>query len=78
MRIDTDELRTNETDDRGRIYLGTEYANKRVTVAIVEVEADRPDEEELAAAYREASGTASTLAAEWDGASEEAWEELDG
>ena len=30
MNVDARDLRTNETDDRGRIYLGTEYANKRV------------------------------------------------
>lgn len=77
MRIDADEIQTNETDDRGRIYLGTEYANKRVTVAIVEVESDHPDEEELAAAYREASGSASTMVEEWDDTSDEAWDNLD-
>lgn len=42
------ELHTNETDDRGGLYLGTEYAKKRVTVAVVEVESDHPDDEELA------------------------------
>lgn len=78
MKVDADDLRTNETDDRGRIYLGTEYANKRVTVAVVEVESDRPDEDELAAAYREASESATELAAEWDEASTEAWDGLDG
>ena len=77
MKIDSEELRTNETDDRGRIYLGTEYANKRVTVAIVDVESDGPDEEDLAAAYRDASESAELLAEEWSGASEEAWDELD-
>lgn len=25
------------TDDRGRVYLGSEYANKKVKVAILEV-----------------------------------------
>ena len=73
MKVEARDLRTNETDDRGRIYLGTEYANKRVTVAVVEVESDRPDEEELAAAYREASENAETLAEEWDETSDEAW-----
>jgi hypothetical protein len=76
MRIDADELQTNETDDRGRIYLGTEYANKRVTVAVVEVESEGPDEDELAAAYREASESAGDLAGEWDEASDEAWSGL--
>jgi hypothetical protein len=76
MKVDARDLRTNDTDDRGRIYLGTEYANKRVTVAVVEVESDRPDEDELAAAYREASESAETLAEEWDEASDEAWDRL--
>lgn len=78
MKVDTDDLQTNETDDRGRIYLGTEYANKRVTVAVIEVESDHPDEEELAAAYREASESAAALTEEWDETSDEAWNELDG
>jgi len=77
MKIDVDELQTNETDDRGRIYLGTEYANKRVTVAVVDVETDRPDEAELAEAYRDASESAETLAEEWSGTSAEAWDRLD-
>lgn len=29
---------TKTTDDRGRITLGSEYAGKRVTVAVVDVE----------------------------------------
>ena len=77
MKIDADELQTNETDDRGRIYLGTEYANKRVTVAVVDVETDHPEKEELAAAYRDASESASALAEEWDETSDEAWDGLD-
>lgn len=76
MKVDARDLRTNETDERGRIYLGTEYANKRVTVAVVEVENDHPDEDELAAAYREASESAESLAAEWEDTSEEAWSTL--
>ncbi|PSQ02193.1 hypothetical protein BRC95_11395 [Halobacteriales archaeon QS_5_68_33] len=36
-----------------------------MTVAVVEVESDRPDEDELAAAYREASESADRLAEEW-------------
>jgi len=43
-----------------------------VTVAVVEVESDHPDEE-LAAAYREVSESAE----EWDDASDEAWDGLD-
>jgi len=77
MKVDARDLRTNDTDDRGRIYLGTEYANKRVTVAVVEVESDQPDEDELAAAYREASESAESLAEEWDDTSDEAWNGLD-
>lgn len=74
--VDAEDLRTSETDDRGRIYLGTEYANKRVTVAVVDVESDTPDEDELAAAYREASESAESLAEEWSETSEEAWNGL--
>ena len=77
MKVDARDLRTNETDDRGRIYLGTEYANKRVTVAVVEVENDRPDEEELADAYRDASESADALAEAWDDTSDGAWNGLD-
>jgi hypothetical protein len=76
MKVDARDLRTNETDDRGRIYLGTEYANKRVTVAVVEVESDRPDEDELADAYRDASESAEALAEAWDATSDEAWSGL--
>ena len=75
-KVDARDLRTNETDDRGRIYLGTEYANKRVTVAVVDVESDRPDEDELATAYREASEGAEELAEEWNEVSDEAWDGL--
>jgi hypothetical protein len=77
MEIDADEFQTNETDNRGRIYLGTEYANKRVTVAIVDVESDGPDEDDLAAAYREAADSATAMAEEWDETSGEAWNGLD-
>ena len=76
MKVDAHDLRTNETDDRGRIYLGTEYANKRVTVAVVDVETDGPDEDELATAYRDASESAESFAEAWDDASEEAWSGL--
>lgn len=77
MKVDAEEFRTNETDDRGRIYLGTEYANKRVTVAIVDIESDRPDEDELAAAYQDASESAETLVEEWSETSDEVWDGLD-
>ena len=72
MKVDAQDLRTIETDDRGRIYLGTEYANKRITVAVVDVEHARPDEDELAAAYRDASESAATMTEEWNEASDEA------
>lgn len=78
MRVDAEDLRTRETDDRGRIYLGTEYANKRVTVAVVDVETQHPDEEELAAAYRDASQSAESINEAWSEASDEAWGALDG
>lgn len=73
MKVDAEDLQTRETDDRGRVSLGTEYANKRVTVAVVEVAAEQPDEEALAAAYRDASGSATELTAAWDETSDEAW-----
>lgn len=77
MKVDAKDLRTDETDDRGRISLGTEYANKRVTVAVVAVESHRPDEEELAAAYRDASERPTALVEEWNDASNEARRRLD-
>ncbi len=77
MKVDATDLKTNETDDRGRIYLVTEYANKRAIVAVVEAESDGPDDEELAAAYREASDSAEVLAEEWSEASDETWDRLD-
>jgi hypothetical protein len=46
-------------------------------LAEYEGESDRPDEDELAAAYREASESADHLAEEWKGASDEAWNGLD-
>ena len=76
MKVDARDLRTNETDDRGRIYLGTEYANKRVTVAVLEVESDQPNEDELAAAYRNAAESAGTMSEEWSSTSDEAWNGL--
>jgi hypothetical protein len=36
----------------------TEYANKRITVAVVDIEDDRPTEDELAAAYHDAAESA--------------------
>lgn len=77
MKVDAEVIRTKQTDDRGRIYLGTEYANKRVTVAVVEVGSPHPNEDELAAAYQDASESAGSLTEEWGQASDEAWDALD-
>lgn len=76
MKIEADDIRTKEADDRGRLYLGTEYANKRITVAVVEVEDDHPSEDELAVAYRDAAESARAITQEWEQASDEAWESL--
>lgn len=76
MRVEAHDLRTKETDDRGRLYLGTEYANKHVTVAVVEVEADRPSDEELAAQYRDAAESARDINREMADVSDEAWAAL--
>lgn len=35
--IDPENLKTGNVDGQGRKYLGSEYAGKKVTVAIVEV-----------------------------------------
>jgi hypothetical protein len=76
MNVESDDIRTKEADDRGRLYLGTEYANKRITVAVVDVEDDRPNEDELAAAYQDAATSARDITREWDHVSDEAWESL--
>lgn len=76
MNVESNDIRTKQADDRGRLYLGTEYANKRITVAVVEVEGDRPSEDELAAAYRNAAESARDITRDWDQASDEAWESL--
>jgi hypothetical protein len=54
----------------------TEYANKRITVAVVDIEDARPTEDELAAAYHDAAESARDITRDWDQASEEAWESL--
>lgn len=77
MEVDVEDIRTKQTDDRGRVYLGTEYANKRVTVAVVDIDTPHPDEDELAAAYRDASESAESISEAWGEASDEAWSELD-
>ena len=78
MAMNAEERRTRKADSRGRINLGTEYSKKRVTVEIVDVEsAEWPDDEELAAAYRDANESATELANEMDSVSAEAWENLE-
>ncbi len=77
MKVEATELHTNETDDRGRIYLGTEYANRRVTVAVVDVEPEPVEEDELATAYQDASESAAALTEEWRHTSTDPWTELD-
>lgn len=39
MKVEAKELMTKETDDRGRVYLGTDKANRKVTIAVLDVEA---------------------------------------
>jgi hypothetical protein len=74
VNVESDDIRTKEADDRGRLYLGTEYANKRITVAVVDVEDDRPSEDELAAAYQDAATSARDINREWAQVSDEAWD----
>ena len=76
MTVEAADVHTSDVDDQGRLYLGTEYANKRVTVAIVAVETDQPDEEALAAAYRDASESADDIPRGWEHTSDVAWESL--
>jgi len=60
MQINPQELITASVDDQGRIQLGEEYANRRVTVVVVEDEpTTRTDD--LAAAYRDAADSAASL-----------------
>lgn len=40
VEIDTDDVQTYRADDRGRINLGIENANKTVEIAILDVEED--------------------------------------
>jgi hypothetical protein len=76
MKIESNDIRTKEADDRGRLYLGTEYANKRITVAVVDIEDNHPSEDELAAAYRDAAESARDINHEWEQVSDEAWDSL--
>lgn len=76
MHVETDDIRTKETDDRGRLYLGTEYANKRVTVAVLEVADEHPDDAALAAAYQDAAASARDITSTWDATSSDTWDTL--
>lgn len=40
VEIDPTDVQKLSTDDRGRVYLGTEYANRTVEVAVLDVDAD--------------------------------------
>ena len=42
MKVDVspDDVDTYSTDDRGRLYLGTEFKNATVEIAVLDVEAD--------------------------------------
>lgn len=33
--VDPDDIKKRATDDRGRVYLGSEYANKQVEVVVL-------------------------------------------
>lgn len=37
VNIDPDDVQKLTADDRGRVYLGTKYANARVEVAVLDV-----------------------------------------
>lgn len=75
-KVEANDIRTKEADDWGRLYLGTEYANKRVTVAVVEIETDRPSEDELAKEYRDPAESARDSNRDWAHVSDEAWDSL--
>ena len=38
IEVDVSDVNEKKADDRGRVTLGSEYAGKNVTVAVVEVE----------------------------------------
>ena len=38
IEVDVSDVNKKRADDRGRVTLGSEYAGKNVTVAVVEVE----------------------------------------
>jgi len=38
--VDPDDIQKASTDDRGRVYLGPEYANSEVEVAVLDADND--------------------------------------
>lgn len=38
VEVDISDVKERSADDRGRVTIGSEYANKTVTVAVLEVE----------------------------------------
>ena len=40
--VDPDDIQKRTTDDRGRVYLGTEYANSEVELAVLDADRDDP------------------------------------
>lgn len=40
VHVDPDDIQQGTTDDRGRIYLGPEYKNETVEIAILESEGE--------------------------------------
>ena len=38
INVDPNNIETKKADDRGRITLGSKYADKEVTIAVVDVE----------------------------------------
>lgn len=41
--VKSEDVQELKTDDRGRVYLGSEYANKEVEVAVLDVYEDDGD-----------------------------------
>lgn len=76
MRVEDHDLQTKETDDQERLHLGAEYANKRVTLAVVKVDADRPSDEEPAAQYRDGAESARDINRELADVSDGSWATL--
>jgi len=45
VQVDPDDVDALQADDRGRVYLGTEFANKTVEVAVVGVVTDAEEDD---------------------------------